>query len=95
VGATVCKYGRSTGYTCGEIINKDYCWPNAACTYIQVSRFNTNLVDGGDSGGPVYAGNDAYGIVKGERCFITCYDMIYTAENYIESGLGAIIMLGQ
>lgn len=52
VGSFVCKYGRTTGYSCGTIVTN---------TFDGVNVEMTNSVAGGDSGGPWFWGNDAYG----------------------------------
>lgn len=56
-GLPICKYGRKTGYTCDEIL---------------VAHESTNQVlmtsrkaGGGDSGGPWFVGNVAYGVHEG------------------------------
>jgi hypothetical protein len=52
VGETVCKYGRTTGGGCGSILQTDFDGVNVA----------TNIsVQGGDSGGPFFMNNVAYG----------------------------------
>lgn len=89
----VCKYGKTTGYTCGYIKDKNYrssSPSNATATYIRVSNPGVNLSEGGDSGGPWYRGSIAYGIHHtgiGD-------DATYMAINYI-SGLGLTVLTGQ
>lgn len=52
VGEWVCKYGRTTGPGCGSIVD----------TYFDGVNVRANVVvDYGDSGGPWFAGNTAYG----------------------------------
>lgn len=60
VGSQVCKQGRTTGYTCGTISTISYC-ASGACTWVRVAGNGTNLSEGGDSGGPWFSGNTAYG----------------------------------
>jgi hypothetical protein len=60
VGSQVCKQGRTTGYTCGTINTISYC-ASGACTWVRVAGNGTNLSEGGDSGGPWFSGNTAYG----------------------------------
>lgn len=64
VGGTVCKYGVETGATCGEIASiyhtPSYV-PSAANTFVRVDATSGQYSDGGDSGGPVYYGNVAFG----------------------------------
>jgi streptogrisin C len=79
VGGLACHYGRFGGYSCGEIshVNRSvtFQWDGCNC-----SRTAQNLVGttgatstGGDSGGPWFAGNTAFGmhwgVVGGERVF--------------------------
>jgi hypothetical protein len=66
VGTVVCKQGRTTGYTCGTI---ESTWSQTTYNgqtgfYVRV-RNNTGgiMADFGDSGGPVFGQNTAYGII--------------------------------
>lgn len=59
IGQQICRYGRKTG---------------AKCDTIRVLRENVNevlmeknIAEGGDSGGPWFFGNKAYGVHEGER----------------------------
>jgi hypothetical protein len=75
VGDTVCKYGITTGYTCGDIASIDLDpgyyidepdHPEFEATFIRVDDpYLSHIVAGGDSGAPVFRGNDAYGIISG------------------------------
>jgi hypothetical protein len=97
VGAPVCKMGKTTGYVCGTIVNKSIApgyIPNAQPTFIQATANGTDMSSGGDSGGPVFWSSSAYGLVSGENCFITCWDLIYVAINYATSGLGVTVLTG-
>ena len=67
-GTTVCKFGVTTGRTCGSIKDAEFAanWNGEAGTYVQVVSLDGTVMNkGGDSGGPVYAGNSAYGLVHG------------------------------
>lgn len=79
----VCKHGRSTGFTCGYIDSKDFMPSqppgNTTPTYIYVREENGNLSSGGDSGGPWFSGNTAYGIHKSG----SGNDAVYMAIDYI------------
>ena len=95
LGGSVCKYGRSTLFTCGELAGKNV-WafwvPSGASTYMEVQPTNgADLVNEGDSGGPVYLSNSAYGLVEAEWQLCACH-LIYTAVNYVESGLGVRVL---
>lgn len=91
VGSYVCKYGRSTGYTCGSILTtayrpatQDIISPTA--TYVRMGAQNTVNGERGDSGGPVFYGNSAYGSVVG-TLQVDSYrvDMFYMPSQYIEA----------
>ena len=67
-GLTVCKSGVVTGNTCGTIVEPDFeaDFNNVAGRYVRVASGNGSVMnDYGDSGGPVYAGSTAYGLVHG------------------------------
>lgn len=94
VGDWVCKYGNTTKHTCGYIANKDLAInsvDNSTSTYIRVSRTVNGkrviLGLGGDSGGPVYNGHKALGMVTSSYRSDSSYygDMIYMAINYVTS----------
>lgn len=96
-----CKYGRSTQYDCGYLISKTIvgAMPNAIATSMRLHRDGVDLSSPGDSGGPVYTANGALGIIH--ACISTdpqCDDstlkddMVYVASNYVESGLGVLIL---
>lgn len=53
IGATVCKYGIATGYGCGQIYDNNWEGANIRVTGI--------VVQGGDSGGPWFRRNEAWG----------------------------------
>ncbi len=59
--AQVCKMGHTTNITCGRITLFDY----GDRDMVQVSSPGVNLSEGGDSGGPWYMSDRAYGIHHG------------------------------
>ena len=64
VGDYVCKFGKTTGYNCGNIVDKNYQTqiPNSTATFIKVHNSSgADLIEPGDSGGPWFNGNTAYG----------------------------------
>lgn len=67
VGAPVCKYGRSTNYTCGKIVDNNVRFTGTGSTttgpWVLVKSPTVPIMcAGGDSGGPVMNGASAYGI---------------------------------
>jgi len=65
---------------------------------IHVQRINVgayDLADSGDSGGPWFDGNTAYGTMRAKITPGTNgvgTDAVYMAVNYVESGLGVTVM---
>jgi len=68
-GDLVCHRGEKTGYSCAEVAYPDYAPPGDLCagpctpTWVAVRGPDCK---GGDSGGPVFAGTVAFGLVKGD-----------------------------
>ena len=61
VGQSLCKNGRVGFQDCQEVRKLDVCF-DGDCNMVQMG---SRLAEGGDSGGPVYWGNTAYGLHKG------------------------------
>ena len=67
-GETVCHRGETTGYSCAEVELVQYAPPGDLCggpcdpVWVTVAGPSCR---GGDSGGPVFAGTTAFGILKG------------------------------
>ncbi len=67
-GDFVCHRGEHTGYSCGEVEFTDYAPPGTLCggpcapSWVTVRGADCG---GGDSGGPVFSGDTAFGIMKG------------------------------
>jgi PKD domain len=93
VGQYVCKNGWTTGYKCGWIQTKNYDWGHGYhSTYIRVdsrSPYN-DLSLPGDSGGPWFVEDKAYGTHVGAPAG-DAYDSVYMAVNYI-SDLGVSVL---
>ena len=99
IGETVCKYGMTTGYGCGEVEEKeaDAHWvPNQTGRYISLKRCDTDLSTEGDSGGPVFFNYAAYGIVSGWQFGgLLCKDeLVFASVSYMQSNLNLTIKLG-
>ena len=94
VGYYVCKYGKTTGYTCGYISSKSYNWDNkGSSTYIRVNNDSSsypNLSEGGDSGGPWFNSSTAFGTHVGAPGS-DANDAVYMAINYV-SGISVSVM---
>ncbi|PKO21093.1 MAG: hypothetical protein CVU38_16635 [Chloroflexi bacterium HGW-Chloroflexi-1] len=76
VGEYVCKYGRMTGAGCGHITSLFF-----DGDYIRVHSDTTDLCEPGDSGGPWFGGNIAYGLMSGH--LEPGNDAYYMAADYV------------
>jgi len=85
VGAYVCKYGISSGYACGQVVDNVWDGVNVRTNY---------LVDGGDSGGPNFVGNDAWGTTISEL-FINNQEvgMVYSPVDNLNGLLGVQVLI--
>ena len=94
IGGYVCKYGKTSHYTCGYISDKNYNpgGANNQATFIRVN--NTagydDLSSAGDSGGPWFLTGTAYGTHKGYAA-ADPNDAVYMAVDYV-SGIGVSVM---
>jgi hypothetical protein len=90
-GEWVCKYGRTTGYGCGQIADRYFAstWPNDDHSFVRVHHpEDAVLIRGGDSGGPWYNGGTAYGMTHANFG----NDGIYMAINYVQyTGLTVLV----
>lgn len=98
-GDFVCKRGKTTGTTCGNILNIDedlsYV-PNSEQSFVSVYLQKTEggpLVLPGDSGGPFFEGGTAFGITSGYSETENFYYGYYTAINYA-GNLGVTVKTG-
>ncbi len=93
LGSFVAKYGKTTGYTAGYIdsnsITLDYI-PDCKPTFFKVNHASTDelVCDVGDSGGPWFLGNDAYGTTCAKD---SGGDGYYMAIDYL-SGVGVSLL---
>ena len=102
VGNYVCKYGKATFYKCGNITTKDFkpddgdgcnnCTYSATFVRVHDYQNGNDLSLGGDSGGPWFSGNTAYGMMtdKTRDADTEPWDGVYMAINYI-SGLDVAV----
>lgn len=89
-GDFVCHRGESTGYSCAEVELLDFAPAGELCggyclpTWVAVAG---PTCKGGDSGGPVFSGTTAFGIVKGAtfRPDGSCAFYFYMSLDYLPS----------
>jgi hypothetical protein len=98
-GDLVCHRGERTGYSCAEVLFVDYAPPGDLCagpcepTWVAVRG---PTCKGGDSGGPVFSGSIAFGLVKGSsytgdgRCRL----YYYMSTDYLPPGWTVAVQSG-
>ena len=87
-GDFVCHYGESSGYSCAMVDLTDYAPPGDLCggpcspTWVTVRGPNCIA---GDSGGPVFSGEIAFGIAKGVNRALSgqCLFYYYMSTDYL------------
>jgi len=90
-GDIVCHRGETTGYSCAQVELVDFAPAGdlcgGACTPTWVTAAGPSC-RGGDSGGPVFSGTVAFGIVKGSsyRADGSCIFYFYMSTDYLPSG---------
>lgn len=100
VGDFVCKYGRVTDRTCGEITSRDagLCGDGpgggSAGIRVQNSAYGTGneMVKKGDSGGPLYLNYDAWGTTS---CLVGTEGGTFVAIDWMLSSLRATLKYAQ
>ncbi|MGW7679318.1 S1 family peptidase [Kribbella sp. NPDC054772] len=65
IGSTLCKSGKSTGWTCGRIVARDVTVNYGNNRVVRGLFQHTACVEAGDSGGANMTGNTAQGITSG------------------------------
>jgi len=90
-GTLVCKSGATTQYTCGVIVQQEMTKQEASGPYVRHVAEAAALVDGGDSGSPVFYGSYPTATLLG---IVIAADnpghppLYYSPENWIGSALG-------
>ncbi len=90
-GEWLCHYGESSGYSCAEVELTQFAPPGQLCggvcapTWITV---RTSDCRRGDSGGPVFSGDIAFGMTKGGsgRSGTRCNFYFYMSTDFLPAG---------
>jgi hypothetical protein len=90
-GEWLCHYGESSGYSCAEVELVNFAPPGALCggacapTWVTV---RTHDCRSGDSGGPVFSGDIAFGITKGGSGgrLARCNFYFYMSTDFLPAG---------
>lgn len=98
-GETVCHRGESSGYSCSVVDLTDFAPPGLLCgglctpTWVSVAGPSCRS---GDSGGPVFAGTTAFGILKGSNYDPDggCNFYFYMSTDYLPPGWSLLLAEG-
>lgn len=90
-GEAICRRGETSGYSCSEVEYTDYAPPGDLCggpcdpVWVSVKGPSCR---GGDSGGPIFSGTIAFGIVKGGNYSRdgSCNFYYYMSTDYLPKG---------
>jgi len=102
-GTQLCHFGQTTGFSCGEVQTvtaNGYCVAGGntfgACNNVFITVKDNDLrVNFGDSGGPVFNGGIAHGIVSAMNADIFGIKTMYVSRiEFVNSELGATIITG-
>lgn len=92
VGDWICKFGRTTGRDCSsEIYSLWICYypdHRQACNLVAVDE---HITAGGDSGGPWYWGNTAWGIHSGRASIGGTMRSVWTPTFWVDNEFGATV----
>jgi hypothetical protein len=90
-GDTVCKFGRDSGYGCSNIYRLFVCYyPDSreACGLVAMEG---HITEGGDSGGPWFFGNEAWGVHSGAMNLDSRLRSAFTPVFWVDDEFGAFI----
>jgi hypothetical protein len=91
-GDWLCHWGEKSGYACAEVELTDYAPPGALCAGPCEPLFTTLAgpdCGAGDSGGPIFIGTTAVGIIKGgskARDGVACNFSYFQSVDYLPPG---------
>lgn len=88
VGQQLCKFGRTTGYSCDQVYKLNVC----SGEYCGLTAMKSWKVSAGDSGGPWFWGNTAYGITQGSKYISFGYRDLFSPTYYLPDALGVDVL---
>jgi hypothetical protein len=93
VGALICQSGNSSGYVCGSIESTDMTVSYSDATFYNQRRATFPSIPG-DSGGPLFAGGEAHGVMSGNVTYSDGdQDAIYSHITHVNSQLGTRVLV--
>lgn len=86
-GQTLRHNGRTTYKYCDTVYQLNHCTGDVC----HLTAMTHEHAEPGDSGGPYYYGNTAYGIHRGEKYWFGYRD-IFTPQQYIDNGIAGLVI---
>lgn len=85
-GQSLCRNGKSTGKECDTVYQLNHCVGDRC----HLTAMHNDEASGGDSGGPWFYGNTAYGIHSGYKWWNFKYRDVFTPVRYIDDGMPGV-----
>lgn len=82
----ICRFGHTTGAQCNEVDNLSVCYTDGD-EYCRLVQMKNHEAGPGDSGGPWYWGNTAYGIHSGDRWYLLFHHDVWSRATYLDEAL--------
>ncbi len=90
-GTYLCRYGRRTGQKCDAIWTYNVTVTWGGNTYQRLVAMVLDQANGGDSGGPWYKGNEAFGIHHGWAIVDGFSRDMYSMAAFVDEGSSVTI----
>ncbi len=87
-GRTICRFGRTTGLHCDEVYKVNV----SSGPHDRLAMMRNRNADGGDSGGPWYFGNTAFGVHSGGKTSWFKMRDVWSQLTNVGSALGVTVL---
>lgn len=86
-GQSVCRNGKTTFKKCDTVYQLNHCSGDIC----HLTATQTDTGEGGDSGGPIYFGNTAYGIHRGSKYWFGSRDT-FMPQQYFDNAIAGLVV---
>lgn len=87
-GQSLCKYGKTTGYGCEQVLSVNECQGDSC----RLVAMQSHITDGGDSGGPWFWNNTAYGVHKGWKSISGVQRSTFSQAHLMSNAIGVSVV---
>jgi hypothetical protein len=91
-GQRVCRFGHNQGTDCAYVQDLSFCLSYEGYNHCRLVRMDRDTAGGGDSGGPWYYGNTAYGIHGGQIDTWLGTRDFWSRVTYLDEALGVTVL---